>query len=178
MEIRNILRGTATGFAAAGPARKSEKSEASTDRMELTRRWVEQMEDQRKQLLDLLSRPADREKKNDGGIFGYMEAEEDRLDNLSEQLKVQQKCQEIARRIMQGKKVPLKDELYLMEHDPEGYKLAMALRKPPKKDEEECESVLDDEDEQSGEASGAEEAVPAETGGETPTASDSGEISE
>ena len=35
---------------------------------------------------------------------------------------------------------------FLMENDPEGYKLAIAMRQPPKKDDKECESVLKDED--------------------------------
>ena len=165
MEVRNILE--PTGFAAVGLAlRPEENADAvvrpSADRVEQSRRWVEQMEVQRAQLLALLD--GERKNKDSGGILGYMEAEEDKLDALSEQIKVQQKCMKIAMRIMQGKKVPPQDERYLMEHDPKGYKLAMALRKPPKKDEKECKSVLDDEDKQSGEASGSGEAVPAESG--------------
>ena len=52
-----------------------------------------------------------------------------------------------------------------MEHDPEGYKLAIAMRKLPEKDDEECESVLKDEDKTSGEADGTEETAPAEGSG-------------
>lgn len=179
MEIRNIRE--TIGFAAARPARTAEKNETAgrpaADRVELSRQWAEQMEAQRAQLSALLS-GADRKNKDSGGILGYMEAEQDKLDALSEQLKVQQKCLKIAMRIMQGKKVPPQDERYLMEHDPESYKLVMALRKPPKKDEKECESVLDDEDKQSGETSGSGEAAPAEAGGGEPAASGGEETAE
>ena len=80
-------------------------------------------------------------------------------------MKVQQRCMEISRRIMAGKKVPPQDERYLMEHDPEGYKITIALRKPPKKDEKECESVLKDEEEGAGETTAETgEAAPVESG--------------
>ena len=185
MEIRTILQGKSTSFAPVYPTQQAgEKSAAdarpAADRVELSRQWVEQMEDQRKQLLALLSRHEDRENRSDGllGMLDDAEQKKEELDGLSEQLKVQHKCLIIAMRIMQGKKVPLKDELYLMEHDPEGYKLAMALRKPPKKDEKECKSVLDDEDEQTNKTSNSEETAPAESGGGEPAASDSGEATE
>lgn len=181
MEIRNI-RETA-GFAAVGPVLNGEAStdavvRSATDRADWSRQWVEQMEDQRVQLLALLS-GEDREDQDSGGILDYMESEKNKLDALSEQLKIQQKCLIIAMRIMQGKKVPPEDERYLMEHDPNGYKLAIALRRPPKKDEKECKSVLDDEDKQSsGETSDSGEAAPAETGGGEPAASGGGETAE
>lgn len=180
MEIRNIRADA--GFTAVGLALKPEENtdaavRSSADRVEQSLRWVEQMEDQRAQLLALLN-GGDREDKDSGGIFDYMETEEDELDVLAKQLKVQQKCQEIARRIMQGKKVPPQDEQYLMVNDPNGYKLAMALRKPPKKDEKECKSVLDDEDKQSGETSDSGEAAPVETGGAEAAESGGGEAAE
>lgn len=181
MEIRNILRGEPASFSAR-PARQAEKDTSANDgsaadRVELSRQWVEQMENQRFQLLALLGK-GNREDQDSGGVLGYMETEEDKLDALSKQLKIQQKCLKIAMRIMQGKKVPPQDEQYLMEHDPNGYKLAMALRRPPKKDEKECESVLDDEDKQSGGTSDSAEAAPAFAGAGAPAASDSGETAE
>ena len=179
MEIRNILRGETAGFAAGPSVRTARENESAgrpdADRVDLSRQWIEQMEDQRKQMLTLLSQTAGRDKKKQSdGILDMLDGagkEKEELDALSRQLKVRMKCLEIARRIMQGKKVPPKDELFLMENDPEGYKLAMALRKPPKKDEKECKSVLDDEDEHSGKTTGIEEADPAETGGGEPAAS-------
>ena len=110
-----------------------------------------------------------REKESSGilDLLGGQDAETAELDAKTQQLKTQMKCLEISMRMMKGKKVPPEDEQYLMENDPEGYRITMAMRKPPKKDEEECESVLDDEDrKKTGEASG--EPAPAEgpSGGE------------
>lgn len=49
---------------------------------------------------------------------------------MAEYLKVMQRCQEIARRLMRGDRVPPEDEEYLMTNDPKSYKLALAARKP------------------------------------------------
>lgn len=152
MEIRRVLRGEPAGFAPARPAGSARKetpaARPAADRVELSRQWVKQAEEQRAQAA--LASAGQQAEEDSGGILGYMETEEEKLDALSEQ----QKCMEIARRIMAGKKVPPQDERYLMEHDPEGYKLTMALRKPPKQDEKECESVL--KDEKTGETAPAE----------------------
>ena len=90
------------------------------------------------------------------------------LDCLNEALKVMERCQKIAARIIKGDKVPPQDERYLMENDPDGYKLALACRQPKEKPKE-WESVLDEEDREGGGSgiesdSGAAEAV--EPGGE------------
>lgn len=88
-------------------------------------------------------------------------------DVLSESLKIMERCQKIAARIMRGDKVPPQDEQYLMERDPNGYKLALVCREP-KEDPKEWESVLK-EDEQSESAESADAASagePAESGGE------------
>lgn len=180
MEIRSVLRGETAPVAAARPARSAEKEKPvarpSADRLELTRQWVENMKEQSARLQNLLSQPAGRKEKKSGGILDMLDGADSRsseLDAEAEQLKVKQRCLEIAARMMRGKKIPPKDEQYLMEHDPEGYKLAIALRKPPKKDEKECKSVLDDEDEKTGrtgETSGSGETAPAESssgGGES-----------
>ena len=167
MEIQRVLTGEPVSYTSARPPKGGKKSsgQASTDRLELTRQWVRQMDEQRTRLQAAFLSGGDRKKKDIGGILDYMETEEDKLDALSEQMKVQQRCLIIAMRIMRGKKVPPQDEQYLMEHDPEGYKLAMAMRKPPKKDEKECESVLDDEDKKGGKASDSEETAPVESSG-------------
>lgn len=54
----------------------------------------------------------------------------DEFKAMAEYLKVMQRCQEIARRLMQGDRVPPEDEQYLMTNDPKSYKLALAARKP------------------------------------------------
>lgn len=94
------------------------------------------------------------------------------LDCLSEGLKVMDRCQKIASRIMKGDKVPPQDERYLMENDPDGYKLALACRKPKEKPKE-WESVLDEDDQESG-SSGGDTAEAVESDGGTAEAVESG----
>ena len=164
MEIRQVAGGV--GYSPARPVKAEERKTSvpqrpSTDRVELSRQWVQNMEDQRSQSEAALLAGA-KEKKSDGilDMLDGNSAEEEELDALSQQLKTQMKCLEIAMRLMKGKKIPPEDEQYLMENDPEGYKIAMALRKPPKKDEKECESVLDEEDKNGGaETEGSGEAA-------------------
>ena len=70
---------------------------------------------------------------------------------------------------MKGDKVPPQDEQYLMENDPDGYKLALVCRTPKEKPKE-WESVLEDEEREGAESGkeaseGAESAEgPAESG--------------
>lgn len=177
MEIRQVVR---EGTAGAVPARRTGcgktgaggAARPSTDRVELSRQWIEAMEEQRARSEAALWAGKKEEKSN--GILDMLDgAGKEELDAQTEALKTQQKCMEIAMRIMQGKRVPPEDEQYLMEHDPDGYKLAMAARALVKVDDEECESVLEDEDKKSGGSSGTGEAAPAEGGGAAP--SDGGE---
>ena len=178
MDIRRVLRGETTGFAPARPAKGGEKQTASAgrptaDRVELSRQWVKNLEDQQAQAQAALLAGKKKEDKDEGGILGYMETEEGKLDALSEEMDVQMKCLKIAMNIMKGKKVPPEDERYLMEHDPEGYKLAIAMRSMEREDDEECESVLKDEDKRSGGSTEAGESTPAEdVSGESESASD------
>lgn len=152
MEIRQVVRGNKTGFAQARPAKREDTGTAaagrpSSDRVELSRQWVDQMQEQSARLRALLAQSGNQNgEKKSGGILDMLDGpDSEELDAQMEALRVQQKCMEISRRIMAGKRVPPEDEQYLMEHDPEGYKLTIALRRPPK-DDEECESVLDEED--------------------------------
>ena len=170
MEIRRVLRGEQTSFTPARPVKTGEKTaetaaRPSADRLELSRQWVEQMEEQSARLQAALSQPAGEDKKSDGilGMLDYMETEEDKLDAMSEQLDVQMKCLKIAMNIMKGKKVPPEDERYLMENDPNGYKLAMAMKSMVKEDKKECKSVLDDEDKNGSSKTGEAESA---SGGE------------
>lgn len=91
------------------------------------------------------------------------------LDALTESLKKMDRCQKIASRIMRGDKVPPQDEQYLLDNDPDGYKLAIACRVPKEKPKE-WESVLKDEEENASSESaksGGEAAEAPESGGET-----------
>lgn len=86
---------------------------------------------------------------------------QDQLDSIKEQEKAGEeswatlgKCLKIAARIAAGDNVPQQDMHYLQEHNPELFMKAMLLRMP-KEDPEDCESVLEDEEdnEDSGESS-------------------------
>ena len=89
------------------------------------------------------------------------------LDALTRSLETMEKCRKIASRIMKGDKVPPQDEQFLMEADPDGYKLAIACRVPKEKPKE-WESVLEEEDREAGSAGSGEASAEApESGGET-----------
>lgn len=166
MEVRRMLWGERALPAAAKPAQKGARKTAprpSADRLELSRQWVEAMEEQRARTQAAMLAGGKNAEGDSGGLLGYMETEEDKLDAMSEQLDTQMKCLKIAMNIMKGKKVPPEDERYLMEHDPDGYKLAIAMKSMTKEDKKECESVLDDEDKEGGESGETGEAAPAES---------------
>ncbi len=166
MEVRRMLWGESALHPAARPAQKGERKTAprlSADRLELSRQWVEAMEEQRARTQAAMLAGGKKAEEDSGGLLGYMETEEDKLDAMSEQLDTQMKCLKIAMNIMKGKKVPPEDERYLMEHDPDGYKLAIAMKSMTKEDKKECESVLDDEDKEGGESGETGEAAPAES---------------
>lgn len=86
------------------------------------------------------------------------------LDAVTKALKTMDKCRKIASRIMKGDKVPPQDEQYLMDNDPDGYKLALVCREPKEKPKK-WESVLEDEDLEGGQ-SGGEAAEAGDSGGE------------
>ena len=168
MEIRQVAGGV--GYSPARPVKAEERRTSvpqrpSTDRVELSRQWVQNMEDQRSQSEAALLAGA-KEKKSDGilDMLDGTDAGSDELDALSEQLDSQMKCMKIASNIMKGKKVPPQDEQYLMEHDPEAYKLAVSMRGLVKEDDEECKSVLEDEEERSSQTSEPGEAAPVDSG--------------
>lgn len=166
MEVRRMLWGERALPAAAKPAQKGARKASarlSADRLELSRQWVEAMEEQRARTQAAMLAGGKKAEEDSGGLLGYMETEEDKLDAMSEQLDTQMKCLKIAMNIMKGKKVPPEDERYLMEHDPDSYKLAIAMKSMTKEDKKECESVLDDEDKEGGESGETGEAAPAES---------------
>lgn len=134
------------------------------DKLTLSRQALDYLEEQNRKMWEW---GQEREERKDGRISGLldaMEGEKQKLDNMSKALDMMNKCQKIAAAIMRGDRVPPEDLQYLMEHDQEGYKMALAMRKP-KKDPEDVESVLDDEDRKAGSAEGAD------SGGESPEVS-------
>lgn len=88
------------------------------------------------------------------------------LEMLPKSLKVMERCRKIASRIMKGDKVPPQDEQYLMECDPDGYKLALACRVPKEKPKE-WESVLEEAEEDGSGGETADSTEAAEAAGET-----------
>lgn len=145
---------------------------SKSDRLTLSRQAVKILEEQNRRFEEELRarREARMAEYSERTESDDTTADEASVDQLEKSLKVMDKCQKIAARIMRGDKVPPEDEQYLMNNDPEGYKLTLALRKP-KKHPKEWESVLDDEDKkaessgENGEGSGPEEVSAAEGSG-------------
>ena len=167
--------------AASGSANTPPKA----DSLSLTGRMAAGLKEQSQRIASLLEQDRQEEKTPEpwdmlDGASG--EDGDDEADMLGEQLKVMQRCQKIAARIMRGDKVPPEDERYLMENDPDGYKLALAMRTPKKKPKE-WDSVLEEEKEKTSETSGEEETASSceasggasDTGGAAGGAADSGE---
>ena len=82
------------------------------------------------------------------------------LDLLRKGLRVLELCRKIAASIMKGNKVPPEDLKFLMENDPDGYRMAMAMRRH-NPDPEEVDSVLTDEDKNGGAEGSAEGSAPS-----------------
>ncbi len=128
---RIVSTGAAAGrkSAASGPL---SPAQARADRLALSRQVVSCLEERNRQIMEESQK---REKS----------PEERHLDLMEKALKAMDKCQKIFARVSAGDKVPPEDLRYLERNDPEGYKLALALR-TPKKHPKEWKSVLDDED--------------------------------
>ena len=146
-----------TAVSAAG----SRTDQVSTSQ-QAVQQAVEQLDAQSQRLMALAWQDRQEEKKP--YIWDMLDGEEktgdSEADALGEQMKTMERCHKIAARIMRGDKVPPQDEQYLMLNDPDGYKLALAMRKP-KRNPKEWESVLKDgekkqDQSQAAESSGAE----------------------
>ena len=157
---QSIARASASPEKSSTPVREQKSAVVSKeDRLSLSRQAVAYLEEQNRQFQEKLEqRRMENAERVTHTAFDSSGGDEQSLDQLEKSMKTMQKCQKIAARIMRGDKVPPEDEQYLMNNDPDGYKLAIALRKPKRKPKE-WESVLDDEDKNSGESvDGASEA--------------------
>ena len=127
--------------AASQPARR----QASGDKLTLSRQALEYLEEQNRKMWQQAQEREQRRQNRMSDSLSALDSANSEVDLLGKQLKVLDKCQKIAASIMKGNRVPPEDLKYLMDNDPDGYKLAMAMRRenPDPKDEE---SVLDDED--------------------------------
>jgi len=147
-----------------GDAASAASPRPQTDRFVLSRRVAEQLEAQNRLLMDL----ARKEEKKPfvwDMTDSWEETGNSEADALGEQMKTMERCHKIAARIMRGDRVPPQDEQYLRMNDPDGYKLAMAMR-TPKRNPKKWQSVLKKEDEsaQSRQSESAEAASCGETG--------------
>jgi hypothetical protein len=158
--------------------KQAEKTSTTTrtDRLALSRQAVAYLEENNRRIQEQAQEKSEQE--DDGDVTSDGGAS-DILDTLGKAMKEMEKCAKIAASIMKGKRVPLEDLRYLMEHDIKGYQLAMAMRKPEKDDKEE-KSVLDDEDRNGNttESSSSTEApASCDTSGESAETATSGETS-
>ena len=105
----------------------------------------------------------EREQRRQSRMNSAAQPADGELDLLSNGLRVLELCQKIAASIMKGNRVPPEDLEFLMKNDPDGYRLAMAMRRH-NPDPEDEKSVLTDEDKNGGsaEAAGSEEIPSAE----------------
>lgn len=156
------------GKKADGEAPKSQlasvRQQTAADKLALSAQalsWLEQQQQKRLEM-DLEQQQRRQARMNDS--LSALDSSKKELDDMSKKLKILSKCQKIAASIMRGDRVPPEDLEYLMNNDPEGYKLAMAMRRE-KKDPEDCESVLDEEDRSGKSAESAEGAEGAQSGG-------------
>ncbi len=165
-----------TAAQAGAAASKSKTKTLSGDRLELSRvalNWVEALNDRRFQEQERQAALQQQKMADYTDLTQQMENSGDTTDALGESLRVMNRCMKIAANIMSGKRVPLKDLKYLMEHDSKGYQMAMAMR-PPNKDDKKCDPVIKDEDEKASSGAtteaGAEETVsaPEDSGGAEP----------
>ena len=153
MEISRLRRGQSaraqtvekkTDGKSAGPKARGSRRE---DQIALSQQALKMLEDHNRQMKEAQERRKLEMEKNGG---------KSEMDSVLKALKTMQRCQKIAARIMAGDKVPPEDEKYLMDNDPDGYKLAIAMRKP-KENPKEWESVLEDEEEENGDSSSTQE---------------------
>lgn len=172
-------RGASAGEAAVSAA--APRTDRVSSSQQAVRQAVEQMEQQSQRLAALLRQDQPAEKKT--YIWDMLDGEEEagnsEADALGEQMKAMERCHKIAARIMRGDKVPPEDEQYLMLNDPDGYKLAMAMR-TPKRNPKKWESVLKEEEKDAGSRQAAEaDGEAASSGGEAGEISgEGGEASE
>lgn len=151
---------------------KSAQVQQPKDKFTLSRQALSWLEEQnRKMWEEDMEREQRRQDRMDDSLSA-LESAKHELDAMEKAMKMMRLCQKIAASIMKGDNVPPEDLKYLMENDPDGYKLAMAMRRP-KEDPEDVKSVLEEENNNSGE----ESAQSAEGPAPAPEVSSGGEVS-
>ncbi len=138
------------------------KAQPPADKLSLSRQALSWLEEQNRKLWEQDMEREQRRQDRMNDCLSSMESKKKELDAMDKALKVLRICQKIAASIMKGDRVPPEDLKYLMDNDPEGYKMAMAMRRP-KEDPEDVESALEEEEKRNME--GSTEAVAS--GGES-----------
>lgn len=164
-QLSKVMGKKAEGEAAAQAQPALKRQKTPTDKLTLSRQALAFVQEQNRKMWEAAQQREQRRQDRMNDRLSALESSRQELDFLDKQMKVMDKCLKIAASIMKGNRVPPEDLRYLMENDPEGYKLAMAMRRenPDPKDEE---SVLDDGDRDGGaEESGGGEAPAVEAAG-------------
>ena len=147
------LAGRKTETADTPAQTQTPQQKEPVDKLTLSRQALAFVEEQNRKMWDAAQeREQRRQSRMDAGISA-MESAKGEMDLLSKGLRVLELCQKIAASIMKGNKVPPEDLEFLMKNDPDGYRLAMAMRRynPDPEDEK---SVLTDEDKNGGRSEG------------------------
>lgn len=130
----------------AAPAKApASRPQTPTDKVSLSQQALAFVQEQNRKMWEAAQQREQRRQDRMADSLSALENTKQELDLLEKAMDVQEKCLKIAASIMKGNRVPPEDLEYLMNNDPEGYKLAMAMRceNPDPEDEE---SVLSDED--------------------------------
>ena len=121
------------------------KPQAPTDKVSLSRQALAFVQEQNRKMWEAAQQREQRRQNRMNDSLSALDSAKSELDLLEKAMDVQEKCLKIAASIMKGNRVPPEDLEYLMNNDPEGYKLAMAMRRENPAPEDE-ESVLGEED--------------------------------
>lgn len=78
-------------------------------------------------------------------LLEQLESSKEQTEAMEEEFEILSNCMKIAMRILHGDKVPAEDIKYLMENQPDLYKMAMTMQYE-NDDPKEYDSVLEDED--------------------------------
>lgn len=131
-----------TGFSAKA---QSSKPREPTDKFTLSRQALAYVDEQNRKMWDWQQEREQRRQNRMADSLSALDSTKSELDLLSKSMDVMNKCLKIAASIMKGNKVPPEDLEYLMKNDPDGYRMALAMRRE-NPDPKEEKSVLDDED--------------------------------
>lgn len=153
-QLSKVMAKKAEGEVPAQAQSALRQRRTPADKLTLSRQALTFVQERNQKMWEAEQRREQRRQDRMNDSLSALESSKQELDLLSKGLKVLEACRKIAASIMKGDNVPPEDLKYLMENDPEGFKMAMAMRRP-KEDPEDVESVLDDEDRNGGSTEGS-----------------------